>query len=43
MVRWRICIDVEKHEKLFVPKFDGFYKHVDRQKALAIKPTVTKG
>lgn len=43
MVRCKICTDIDKHEKLHVPKFDGLQKHVSHQKDLATKLEVTKG
>ncbi len=39
----QICIDAEKYEKVFVPKFDGLKKHTSHWKALATKLGVTKG
>ncbi len=35
MVRCKIFIDVEKREKLFVPKFNSLQKHIGHQKVLA--------
>jgi hypothetical protein len=33
-MRCKICNEVEKREKLLLPKFDGLQKHVGRLKAI---------
>jgi hypothetical protein len=43
MVRCKICTNVENQEKLFMPKFDGLYKHVGHCKVTIVKLGVAMG
>ncbi len=39
-MRCKICDEVEKREKLLLPKFDGLQKHVGHLKATTTHPGV---
>jgi hypothetical protein len=42
-VRSKVCSDVERRDKLLVPKIDSLWKHVGRRKALVDMAKVKRG